>query len=41
MDGATYGGKGSWKGQVELNEIYQRGPKLEVDFRCTNFFLGL
>ena len=22
-------------------EIYQRGPKLEVDFRYTNFFSGL
>ena len=23
------------------NEIYQKGPNLEVDFRYTNFFLGL
>ena len=25
----------------ETNEIYQRGPKLEVYFRHTNFFFGL
>ena len=27
----------------EKNEIYQRGPKLnlEVDFKYTNFFFGL
>ena len=24
----------------EKNEIYQRGPNLEVDFRYTNFFLA-
>ena len=25
----------------EKNEIHQRGPKLEVNFRHTNFFVGL